>query len=86
MIDKTIMIYDTQTDPLVFMVFKGDLRKYDGIYMNKATDSDKDQALQDSLQKNLYDEAGNFKAKTYKKFPVASVTPTTAVIVCGFLP
>jgi hypothetical protein len=84
MIEKTIVIWDTQIEPIKFAVFKGDKSRLDGKYVNSMTISDTDS---DELINMFFDpESGEDIAGLVDKFPLEEITSQTVVIVCGFLP
>jgi len=84
---NTVIIYETFTDPIKFLVVGGDATRFDGMYINSV---DNDEALQDEFCNLLYDELSGEPTTLLKnardKFPVEEVKAGAKVIVAGFLP
>lgn len=84
---RTVVIYETFTDPIIFLVIEGDVTRFDGLYINAV---DNDEALQDEFCNLLYDELSGEETTLLKnareKFPVEEVLLGASVIVAGFLP
>ena len=84
---KTVIIYETFTDPIKFIVADGDLSRFDKLMINSTDDS---QALQDELTNMLYDPVtGDNTAmlnSAQDDFPLQAVKDGAIVIVCGFIP
>lgn len=84
---KTVIIYETFTDPIKFLVAEGDLSRFDKLMINAC---DNDMTLQDEFCNLLYDsETGqntDFLNSAQDEFPVQAVKDGAIVIVAGFLP
>ena len=85
--EKTVIIYDQLMEsPVSFIVMKGDLRKFNGIYVNQYTGKRVQDELQNELCGLLYDEDGEATFKAVLKFPSHEVVAGAHVIVAGFIP
>lgn len=85
--EKTVIIYDQLMEsPVSFIVMKGDLRKFNGIYINRYTKKRAENDLQEELAKLLYDDDGEAKYKSTRQFPSHEVVAGAHVIVAGFIP
>jgi hypothetical protein len=84
---RTVVIYETFTDPIIFLVIEGDVTRFDGLYINAVGN---DEALQDEFCYMLYDELSGAETKLLKDarktFPIDEVKNGASVIVAGFLP
>lgn len=75
--ETTVIIWDTcGLDKITFYVKEGDLRKFNGVYVNE-NGNDLEEELMECLQ-------GDHSALDH--FPVDEVKKGAFVIVCGFLP
>lgn len=84
---QTVIIYETFTDPITFLVVAGDASRFDGLLVN-SVDSDED--LQNEFVNMLYDEIDGEPTTILKnaraKFPIEEVKNGAIVIVAGFIP
>lgn len=84
---NTVIIYETFTDRIKFIVVAGDATRFDGMYVNSVGN---DEALEDEFCSMLYDELSGEPTALLKnardKFPVDEVKGGATVIVAGFLP
>jgi hypothetical protein len=82
---KTIIIYETFTDPIKFYVIDGDYSHLNGVYSN----GDAEETAQDELNNLVFNEDWTYKP-AYNDFPQHVFEEHNAcavsVIVCGFLP
>jgi hypothetical protein len=77
---KTVIIWETFFEEVLFFELEGDLRKFHRCYVG--TDGD-NQALEDELSVLLFDEKGDFNFPELPDFPVESVVQGAFVIVAG---
>lgn len=85
--EKTVIIYDQLMEsPVSFIVMDGDLRKFDGIYINRYTENRAVNDMQEDLCRLLYNDDGEATFKAVRKFPSKAVASGAHVIVAGFLP
>ena len=84
---KTVIIYETFTDPIVFIVVDGDVSHLDKVFVNNMTCERK---LQDELCDMLYDVVSGDSTpllnSAVQVFPVEEVKNGAKVITAGFLP
>lgn len=84
---QTVIIYETFTDPIQFIVAEGDLSRFDKFMINAY---DNDQSLQDELCNLLYDSVTGQNTplldSAQDEFPYNAVLAGAKVIVAGFLP
>ena len=84
---KTVIIYETFTDPLVFILADGDLSHLNRVFVNNITCA---RELQDELCDLLYDtvtgEGTPLLNSAVQVFPVEEVKNGAKVITAGFLP
>lgn len=79
---RTVVIWDTQIDPIQFFILEGDYRHLNGTYINSIEDNDRQEELNNLL---AYNDRGVPKVEMLEKFPLP-LWPDDVVIVAGFLP
>jgi len=78
---KTVVIYDADYYGVRFVVFDGDYRHLDNVYINVT----EDERLLEEVNSLLFDEDINDKVEFTKNFPTQAVVDGAFVIVVGFL-
>lgn len=84
---KTVFIWDECGEaPIRFFTLPGDYRRFMGIYLNVAYDSEHKCAMASELSALLYNEEGHMKVAPMGGFPTHDVATGAHVIVCGLAP
>lgn len=80
---KTVIIWDELTAEIVFFVVDEDASKFNKVYLNSSSGSQK---LQKELTKLIYGKEGKYNLPKLEDFPTKEVLDGAKVIVAGFLP
>jgi hypothetical protein len=83
---KTIVIWDTQIDPIQFFILDGDYGHLNECYINSVENENGQRELNKLLD---YNDEGVPKVSMLDRFPLEEITEANGpvrVIVAGFLP
>lgn len=79
---KTLVLFQLIPEDYFFFIAKGDLSKYQGVFINQYTDLKTEEALQTKLNDIVYDDAGAVKVESFKI--LTKEHQWDIMISCGF--
>lgn len=80
--ERTAIIFERFTEPLILLVIKGDLSRFDGVTINGC----ENEKLEEELAGIIYDEYGYLRYDSNKELFISAIKDDSILIRCGIVP